>query len=107
MQQLGMHTGGRYITYLTFYVILEPVFGNQRLHSFKVLPASFVSKRRHPSMINDCLSHPHAHFCLLWCKICSSSVFLCDCKCGQVLQAELSELKQRRQELREVALCLG
>ena len=34
-------------------------------------------------------------------------MFLCDCKCGQVLQAELSELKQRRQELREVALCLG
>ncbi|CAL1148562.1 unnamed protein product [Cladocopium goreaui] len=25
----------------------------------------------------------------------------CDCKCGQVLQAELTELKQRRQELRE------
>ncbi|CAL1137641.1 unnamed protein product [Cladocopium goreaui] len=25
----------------------------------------------------------------------------CDCKCGQVLQAELAELKQRRQELRE------
>ena len=29
-------------------------------------------------------------------------MFLCDSKCGQVLQAELSELKQRRQELREV-----
>ena len=82
-------------------------FGEPAIAFFKVLPASFVSKRRHPSMINDCLSHPHAHFCLLWCKICSSSVFLCDCKCGQVLQAELSELKQRRQELREVALCLG
>ena len=63
MQPLGMHTGGRYITYLTFSVILEPVFGNQRLHSFKVLRASFVSKRRHPSMINDCLSHTHIFVC--------------------------------------------
>ena len=35
------------------------------------------------------------------------SVMACDCKCGQVLQAELAELKQRRQELREVASCLG
>ena len=35
------------------------------------------------------------------------SVMAGDCKCGQVLQAELAELKQRRQELREVASCLG
>ena len=35
------------------------------------------------------------------------SVMACNCKCGQVLQAELAELKQRRQELREVASCLG
>ena len=35
------------------------------------------------------------------------SVMACDCKCGQVLQAELAELKQRRQKLREVASCLG
>ena len=27
MQQLEMHTRGRYVTYLTFNVILEPVFG--------------------------------------------------------------------------------
>ena len=33
------------------------------------------------------------------------SVMACDCKCGQVLQAELAELKQRRQELREVGCC--
>ena len=26
------HTGGRYMTYLNFNVILEPVFGSQRVH---------------------------------------------------------------------------
>ena len=31
----------------------------------------------------------------------------CDCKCGQVLQAELAELKQRRQELRESVAILA
>ena len=85
---------------------LEPVFGNQRLDFFKVLPASFVSKRRHPSMINDCLSHMHTFVCS-GVKFVAAACFFGDCKCGQVLQAELNELKQRRQELREVALCLG
>ena len=33
----GWVTGGRYMTYLNFNVILEPVFGSQRVHCFRIL----------------------------------------------------------------------
>ena len=33
----ALSTGGRYMTYLTFNVILEPVFGSQQAHCFRIL----------------------------------------------------------------------
>ena len=65
---------GRYMTYLNFNVILEPVFGSQRVHCLGFF--------KHILCPSGAIHH--------W------SVMACDCKCGQVLQAELAELKQRR-----------